>query len=532
MMAPPNRLGAVLNGVGALGLHEATCYTLRVEPKVIGDYIQGFRVSQGRLAGSYLTVWPWERRFIRGAFAPDTLTAGLSVGRGNGKSTLLAAVATATVPPGPLWVPRGETVIVASSFEQARISFEHCQAFLSDELEADRARRVPDRKWRVWDTAQQARIEHRATGARIRCIGSDPKRAHGLAPTLVLADEPAQWPPTTGEKMVSALRTAAGKQPFSRLIGLGTRPDDPQHWFSRLLADGADYSQIHAARPDDPPGWARTWARANPSMRYLPDLEHAIRSEYAAAKRDPSLMSSFESLRLNLGTPDTDQAVLISAELWRDIEGSAPMSGPVVWGVDLGSSAAQSAVAAFWPETGALAVVAAFPTVPSLEKRGHRDGVAGLYRQCFREGSLITVGKRTADVTELVREALARFGRPAVVASDRWRRAELADALEAARVPPGVLSLRGMGYRDGGEDVRLFVRACAEGRVTPARSLLLRSALSVARTVSDPAGNVKISKTRRRARDDAAVAVVLAVAAGVRRYSAGPKRRRRRVLVV
>ena len=199
-------------------------------------------------------------------------------------------------------------------------------------------------------------------------------------------------------------------------------------------------------------------------MRYLPDLAHAIRSEYAAAKRDPALLASFESLRLNLGTPDTDQAVLISAELWRDIEGSAPMSGPAIWGVDLGSSAAQSAIAAFWPETGALAVVAAFPTVPSLEKRGHRDGVAGLYRQCFREGSLITVGRRTADVAELVREALARFGRPAVVASDRWRRAELADALEAARVPPGVLSnSAGMGYRDGGEDVRLFVRACAEG---------------------------------------------------------------------
>ena len=501
-------------------------------PRAIVDYLETLTVSQGRLAGSRLSAWPWERRFIRGAFAPDTLTAGLSVGRANGKSTLLAAVATATVPPGPLWVPRGETVIVASSFEQARISFEHCQAFLSDELEADRARRVPDRKWRVWDTAQQARIEHRATGARIRCIGSDPKRAHGLAPTLVLADEPVQWPPTTGEKMVSALRTAAGKQPFSRFVALGTRPDDPAHWFSRLLADGADYSQIHAARPDDPPGWQRTWQRANPSMRYLPDLEHAIRSEYAAAKRDPALLASFESLRLNLGTPDTDQAVLISADLWRHIEGSAPMAGPCLWGVDLGSSAAQSAIAAFWPETGALAVVAAFPTVPSLEERGHRDGVAGLYRQCFREGSLITLGKRTADVTGLVREALARFGRPAVVASDRWRRSELADALEAARVPPGILELRGMGFRDGGEDCRQFVRACAEGRVTPARSLLLRSALAVARTVSDPAGNVKISKTRRRARDDAAVAVVLAVAAGVRGYSAGPKRRRRRVLVV
>ena len=267
-------------------------------------------------------------------------------------------------------------------------------------------------------------------------------------------------------------------------------------------------------------------------MRYLPDLEHAIRAEYTAAKRDPSLMASFEGLRLNLGTADTAQEVLISAALWRDIEGSAPMVGPVVWGVDLGSSAAQSAIAAYWPQSGALAVVAAFPELPTLEERGHRDGVAGLYRQCFREGSLITVGRRTADVAALVGEALARFGRPAVVASDRWRRAELADALEAARVPPGILELRGMGYKDGGSDCRAFVRACAEGRVTPARSLLLRSALAVARTTSDAAGNRKLSKVRRRARDDCAVAAVLAVSVGVRRFAARPKPRRRRSVVV
>ena len=49
------------------------------------------------------------------------------------------------------------------------------------------------------------------TGARVRCIGSDPRRAHGLAPVLVLADEPAQHPETTGERMVAAL-THGGRQ--------------------------------------------------------------------------------------------------------------------------------------------------------------------------------------------------------------------------------------------------------------------------------------------------------------------------------
>ena len=37
-----------------------------------------------------------------------------------------------------------------------------------------------------------------------------------------------------------------------------------------------------------------------------------------------------------------------------------------------------------------------------------------------------------------------------------------------------------MGYRDGAEDVRQFRRACAEGKVAPSPSLLLRSAMSEA----------------------------------------------------
>ena len=155
-------------------------------------YLAGLTISQGRLAGQPFTVLPWQRRFIRGAFAPGVQSAALSVARGNGKTSLLSAIACATLD-GPLAVPRGETIIVASSFEQAKIGFEHIVAFMGDKL-ADR------RRWKVWDTAQQARIEDRSTGARVRCIGSDPRRAHGLAPTLVLADEGSQWPPTTAEK--------------------------------------------------------------------------------------------------------------------------------------------------------------------------------------------------------------------------------------------------------------------------------------------------------------------------------------------
>ena len=492
---------------------------------VLLDYLSGLTVSQGRLAGQAFAVLPWQRRFVRGAFRDGVQSAALSVGRGNGKTALLSGIAAATLN-GPLAVRRGETVIVASSFEQARIAFEHVIAFMGAMID-DKDR------WRVWDTAQQARVEDRVTGARVRCIGSGPRRAHGLAPVLVLADEPAQWPDTTGERMVAALRTAAGKQPHSRFVALGTRPADSEHWFAKLLAGGADYAQSHAAGPDDPKFQRRTWIKANPSLPHMPDLEAAIRVESGQAKADPALLAAFDALRLNLGTMDVEASLLIDAGLWSACEGEAPADGSCVWGIDLGTSAAQSAVACYWPSTGRLECVACFPESPSLRERGLRDGVGDLYVNLAVHGSLLTLGQRATDVAALLQAALDRFGRPSVVVADRWREAELRDALDKAGVPSAELDVRGMGFKDGAEDVRSFQRAMADGRVVPAPSLLLRSAMSEARTVSDPAGNSKLSKAtqggrRLRARDDAAAAAILAVAAGVRRPAAPIRRWRYR----
>ena len=125
---------------------------------------------------------------------------------------------------------------------------------------------------------------------------------------------------------------------------------------------------------------------------------------------------------------------------------NAALSGPLVWGVDLGTSAAQSAIACYAPETGALACLAAFPCQPSLDERGRRDGVAGLYRECARRGELLTLGQRATDVPALLAVALERFGCPSRVVADRWGEAELRDALDKAGIPSAAFETRGMGF--------------------------------------------------------------------------------------
>ena len=145
----------------------------------LSGYLSSLTVTQGRRAGQRFICLPWQRSFVAGAWAEGISEAGLSVARGNGKTALLSGIAAATLD-GPLVVPRGETVIVASSFEQARIAFDHVLAFLGEKLH-DRKR------WRVWDTLQAARIQDRQTLAMVRCIGSG-----ASAPTPA---EPMVWHP-------------------------------------------------------------------------------------------------------------------------------------------------------------------------------------------------------------------------------------------------------------------------------------------------------------------------------------------------
>ena len=478
------------------------------------EYLEGLTLSQGRDAGQPWRLLPWQRRFVHGAFSqPDD--ARLTIARGGGKTTFVAGLACAALS-GPLVAPRAEVLVIASSFEQGLICYRHIKAFMQPAMEAD------PRRWRVQDSANRAGLEDRETGALLRVLGSDPRRLHGAAPLLIIADEPAQWPHTQIDAMVAALSTARGKIPGSRMIWLGTRASDPQHPFEKALADPVGYTQQHAAREEDPPFRQKTWMQSNPSLATMPDLLAVYRSEARRAKLDPAALQSFKALRLNQGTSDVERMSLLSAGVWASIEGDAPADGPVAWGADLGTTTAQSAIAAYWPNTGRLDVLAAFCDPPSLAERGLADGVGSTYQEMHRRGELIVTPGAVADVPTLLREALRRFGPPDVVAADTWRRGELVEGLNHAGIPPSAFVLRRFGPKDGGQDVRAFRKACLTGKVVPVVSLLMRSAMRESVTVADDAGNAKLSKQteggrRSRARDDAAAAAILAVAVGSRR---------------
>ena len=395
------------------------------------DFIEGLIVPNGRRQGEHMVVLPFQRRFLRGAFGQSD-DAALTVARGAGKTTLTGAVLTAALV-GPLaqenaesvlvassfeqsligfrlilsfmrpWV--AESVLVASSFEQSLIGFRLILSFMRPWVEAE------PHRYRVQDSVNRASITDRHTGASVRVLGSDPKRLHGLQANLLLLDEVAQWPSNQIDAMIAALETSRGKIPDSRLLWIGTRPAGETHPFAKALKGGVGYSQVHAARPDDPPFQRRTWLRANPGLSHFPDLEKVIRIEAKRAKADPSRLASFKALRLNMGTSDVAESLLLPADTWARCEGDAMPAGPYILGLDLGGSYAQSAASAYWPQSGRLDAFAVFPAMPDLEERGLFDGVGPLYSECARRGELMVMGQRTTDIPALLEAALARIHR-------------------------------------------------------------------------------------------------------------------------
>ena len=188
---------------------------------------------------------------------------------GLGKSSLAADVLSAYLDPlGPLHRPGAESILLASSLDQARITFRFLRAALTGE----------DYRW--LDSGQRVGVTHVPSDTRVRVASSDAKKAFGLGSSTpaIVGDEPGAWQERGGALMFDALETSGGKSD-TRLFLIGTRaPGADGGWWRSLLeaeSDPSTYVQIHDAPVDDddqvisPLSW-KTIRRAQPLLGWNP----------------------------------------------------------------------------------------------------------------------------------------------------------------------------------------------------------------------------------------------------------------------
>lgn len=436
-------------------------------------------------------------------------------------TALMSAIACAALDPaGPLFLPRGETVLVASSLGQAAIAFDHIHYFMQDKLMMDR------QEWRITNNDHRLRIEHRATGTKLKAIGSDSRRAHGLAPSLVICDEPAQWI-SGGRKMYAALETAKGKQPYSVLVAIGTRSDDPTHWFSELLLgeDDSIWVANHCADDKDPEFALSTIRKANPSYDHLPDLQAVLEIQKQKAMGGGEALHLWRSLRLNMGVPETGEIErLVSVENWKACvrEEAEDRGGPMFIGVDLGGGTSMSAVAIYWPETGRLECYGAFPADPNLERRGKEDGVGNRYQRMVDAGEVLIYPGKATNNPRFLRDILKKVeGYPmSKIGADMYKMNDLKHALQSNQInaeDETLVEWRRVGKGPAGtEDINGFQREVLDGHLRMTPNLAMESAIMDSMVTRDTNGNASLDKRRAKGRIDVLQAAIIAVGMGYR----------------
>ena len=454
---------------------------------------------------------PFQKRFLKGALAPNIKRAALSLSRGNGKSTLAAYILQRCLTPGDsLFQAGAEYLLLSGSLDQARQVFNPLVATLDE------------REYRFTTSTTRLGVFHKPTGTTLRVVSSKGKTAFGLGANnpICIADEPGVW--EVNSLMDTALDTALGKPGSDmRVLYIGTLAPATSGFWHDMIADGTHGSVYVQAIIGDPEKWDRASEirRCNPLMWHYPESRAVLMGERDDAFRDTRLKARFLSFRLNCPSGD-ESTVLLTTQDWELVTAREPTQadGRPIVGIDLGGSRAWSSAVAIFP-SGLVDAIALTPGVPAIEDQERRDHVPrDTYRRLVDSGLLLTAtGLRVPTVGQLWAAVMQRWGKPSLVVSDRFRLPDLEDATKGSvRLEPRVVR-----WSESSEDIRALRKIARDGPMSASFLCrpLLEASLAAAAVKGDDSGGVRLVKkgTHSTGRDDVAAALTLAAGAWSRK---------------
>jgi len=469
-------------------------------------FLRTLPIVSGLRAGERMELLDFQEQFVRGIYAPVNAEgnrlvrlAALSVGRGNGKSAVLAGLSLAHLL-GPMMEPYGECYAAALDREQAGVLYRMTRAYI--EATPWMAARVNIKDWHKEIIDEESQSIWRA-------LTSDARKAHGLAPSFWVADEVAQW---KSRELWDNLATGMGKRAQALGVTISTQAADDLHFFSEMLdaePSPTVYVQLHAAPKDCALDDREAWQAANPALGMFLN-EDQFADAAARAMRSPSFAPSFRLLNLNQRV--AAEGRFIEQADW-DANGEPfdpiELEGqPCYGGLDLSSTRDLTAFSLWFPEAGKLLT---WHWVPgdTITERVERDRVP--YDRWADDGWIeLTHGRATdrlAIVRRLadVRQAYDVRG----IAFDRWRFEDLAKMLsdEGIELP---LSEFVPGFKSYAAAVDAFERAVLDRRMQHNGNPLMRWQAGNVIVETDAAANRKPSKAKSLDRIDGVVTAIMA----------------------
>jgi phage terminase large subunit-like protein len=280
--------------------------------------MEGVHVPKGKGARSRLKLRKWQKEIVRAVLAPGIRTAVVAIPRGNGKSTLAAALGLWALVDGP---EGAEVPIVGGVAErQARIAFNTARRMV--ELDPELLARIQ---------IFQDKLVMPAHDATLFPLPADADAILGANPTMTLVDELG----VVDADVFEAMRLASGKRAESTLLAIGTPPNDAESIMRTLVEHGREgddptFALVEYRAPDNCAVDDReAWKQANPALGdFL--YEDGMATEAKTVRE-----SAFRQFRLGQW-PSGPADAWMSAELWasRTLERAVPDGEDVVLALD------------------------------------------------------------------------------------------------------------------------------------------------------------------------------------------------------
>jgi phage terminase large subunit-like protein len=483
------------------------------------EFMEKFcHLSQGRWAGQKLALIGWQRTFTQRLFGwrqrdgrRRFRRAFLMAAKKQGKSPLMSGLALYLLLMDGEQAP--ECYLCAVDRDQAGLIY----------TEAERMTQFSPALGKRVEVIPSRKIITSGHG-KIVANSADSPKLDGLNASAVIFDELHRqqnrllWD-------VMAYATAARTQPLTiSVTTAGESEGDDEIWYEQrryskqveagVIQDTTHLGVIYAASEDDDIDDPATWRKANPSLG-VTFTEDDFRRDLEEAKTSPAKLQNFKRLRLNIvcqseehfiNLPDWDEC-----SEWNQPEADTPL----FLGLDLSSRDDLTALVGiagsfasgfdvlcqFWlPKEG----------IEELEKRHGQP-----YRQWATEGLIKLTDGNTVDY-EAVEADIVQY------ASSRNLIKLKADPYNGKKLCENLLNKHGLpveyirqGYLSLSDPTKTLLELVISRKLRHGGHRILRWHVSNAIARTDPAGNVKLDKSKRRLKIDGVAALVNAIAGAI-----------------
>ena len=488
----------------------------RARAQRVIDFFAFLRHSKGEWAGQQFVLAPWQQAMtwiLFGWLRADTgfrrfRTAIVELARKQGKSTWAAGIALyMTVADGEQGC---ETYSVATKKEQARLVHGEAVRMVAKSPSLSKVlKRCRDN------------LHCLATNSKFEPLASEEDSLDGL-PNLhcIVADEVHAVKPL----WVVATRTAVGARRQPLMLAITTAGYDrhsvfyQQHDYSikvlrGIVEDDTWFAWITCL--DEADDWEdeANWPKSNPNLGTTIRLDE-LRAAAAKAKASPAELNSFLRLRLNIWT--NQHTAWMPPDKWvacsTPVDPVALQRRPCFGGLDLSTTTDISALVLLFPPYGDDKRWSVLPSFflpeEAIEQRSKRDRVPyDLWqRQGFfnlTPGNVIDYDYIRAKVQELASQYDIRE-----IAFDRYNSSQIVTQLMGdgfTMVPFG------QGYVDMNSPVKRLMELVLTGELAHGGNPVLRWMASNCMAATDPAGNIKLDKSKSREKIDGMVALAMAL---------------------